>query len=193
MMEVPDGWRRPHLKQPLDGPDGPRTRQRGSSGLKSTTGASRGASSPRNGPRRTQGGLYNDFQVSDPIGSAAGNFWAFHSVFGEIPARTATLVAVLKLATKVLQQRGYDIGWVCECRSAWAARGARRRVGVARRARWRVIRDSRFVIVRSRMCDIESRAHQRTEQRPTRARSNGPRTARRCARAVGVPYAPGLG
>ena len=30
----------------------------------------------------------------------AGNFWAFHSVFGEIPARTATLVVlvVLKLA-----------------------------------------------------------------------------------------------
>ena len=39
-----DGWRRPHPEQPFGGPDGCRTRQHGGSGLKSTTGASGGAS-----------------------------------------------------------------------------------------------------------------------------------------------------
>ena len=34
-MEVPDGWRRAHPKQPPDGPDGCRTHQHSSSGLKS--------------------------------------------------------------------------------------------------------------------------------------------------------------
>ena len=43
-MEVPDGWRRAHPKQPLDGPDGCRTHQHSSSGLKSTTGRCRGGS-----------------------------------------------------------------------------------------------------------------------------------------------------
>jgi hypothetical protein len=41
-----DGWRRPHPEQPLGGTDGCRTRQHGGSGLKSTTGAGRGGSSP---------------------------------------------------------------------------------------------------------------------------------------------------
>ena len=66
MMEVPDGWRRAHLKQPLDGPDGCRTRQHGSSGLKSTTGASRGGSFQHETDHNAWGGPYNDFQVSDP-------------------------------------------------------------------------------------------------------------------------------
>ena len=41
-MEVPDGWRRLHPKQPLDGPepDGCRTPQHCGGGLKSTTGGS---------------------------------------------------------------------------------------------------------------------------------------------------------
>ena len=42
MREV---WRQAHLKQPLGSRDGSRTRQRGGSGLKSTTGGSRGGSS----------------------------------------------------------------------------------------------------------------------------------------------------
>ena len=33
VVEVPNGWLRPHPKQSLDGPDGFRTRQHGSSGL----------------------------------------------------------------------------------------------------------------------------------------------------------------
>ena len=42
MREV---WLQAHLKQPLGSRDGYRTRQRGGSGLKSTTGGSRGGSS----------------------------------------------------------------------------------------------------------------------------------------------------
>ena len=42
MREV---WRQAHLKQPLGSRDGSRTRQRGGSGLKSTTGGSGGGSS----------------------------------------------------------------------------------------------------------------------------------------------------
>ena len=42
MREV---WRQAHLEQPLGSRDGSRTRQRGGSGLKSTTGGSRGGSS----------------------------------------------------------------------------------------------------------------------------------------------------
>ena len=38
-------WRQAHLKQPLGSRDGSRTRQRGGSGPKSTTGGSRGGSS----------------------------------------------------------------------------------------------------------------------------------------------------
>ena len=45
VMEVRDVWRQAHLKQPLGSRDGSRTRQRGGSGLKSTTGGSRGGSS----------------------------------------------------------------------------------------------------------------------------------------------------
>lgn len=44
-MEVREVWRQAHLKQPLGSRDGSRTRQRGGSGLKSTTGGSRGGSS----------------------------------------------------------------------------------------------------------------------------------------------------
>ena len=40
MREV---WRQAHLKQPLGSCDGSRTRQRGGSGLKSTTGGSQAA------------------------------------------------------------------------------------------------------------------------------------------------------
>ena len=54
-------------KQPLDGPDGCRTRQHGSSGLKSTTGASRGGSFQHETDHNAWGGPYNDFQVRDPI------------------------------------------------------------------------------------------------------------------------------
>ena len=75
MMEVPDGWRRPHPKQPLGGPDGPRTRRHGSSGLKSTTGASRGACSARNGARRTAFGVFSTslalYRRYPPSGSAS--------------------------------------------------------------------------------------------------------------------------
>ena len=67
MMEVPEGWRRPHLKQPLDGPDGPRARRHGSSGLKSTTREHPEGPLHHETDRDSQGGLYNDFQVSDPI------------------------------------------------------------------------------------------------------------------------------
>ena len=42
MREV---WRQAHLEQPFGSCDGSRTRQRGSSGPKSTTGGSRGGSS----------------------------------------------------------------------------------------------------------------------------------------------------
>ena len=45
VMEVREVWRQAHLKQPLGSRDGSRTRQRGGSGLKSTTGGSRGGSS----------------------------------------------------------------------------------------------------------------------------------------------------
>jgi hypothetical protein len=44
-MEVREVWRQAHLKQPLGSRVGSRTRQRGGSGLKSTTGGSRGRSS----------------------------------------------------------------------------------------------------------------------------------------------------
>ena len=43
-MEVREVWRQAHLKQPLGSRDGSRTRQRGGSGLKSTTGGFRGGS-----------------------------------------------------------------------------------------------------------------------------------------------------
>ena len=45
VMEVREVWRQAHLEQPLGSRDGSRTRQRGGSGLKSTTGGSRGGSS----------------------------------------------------------------------------------------------------------------------------------------------------
>ena len=45
VMEVREVWRQAHLKQPLGSRDGSRTRQRGGSGPKSTTGGSRGGSS----------------------------------------------------------------------------------------------------------------------------------------------------
>ena len=45
VMEVREVWRQAHLKQPLGSRDGSRTRQHGGSGLKSTTGGSRGGSS----------------------------------------------------------------------------------------------------------------------------------------------------
>ena len=45
VMDVREVWRQAHLKQPLGSRDGSRTRQRGGSGLKSTTGGSRGGSS----------------------------------------------------------------------------------------------------------------------------------------------------
>ena len=45
VMEVRQVWRQAHLKQPLGSRDGSRTRQRGGSGPKSTTGGSRGGSS----------------------------------------------------------------------------------------------------------------------------------------------------
>ena len=60
---MPGGWRRAHPEQPLGGPDGCRTRQHGGSGLKSTTGACRGGSSPW----IAQGGCYIKNQVRDPI------------------------------------------------------------------------------------------------------------------------------
>ena len=44
-MEVREVWRQAHLKQPLGSRDGSRTRQRGGSGLKSTTGGSQRGSS----------------------------------------------------------------------------------------------------------------------------------------------------
>ena len=44
-MEVREVWRHAHLKQHLGSRDGYRTRQLGGSGLKSTTGGSRGGSS----------------------------------------------------------------------------------------------------------------------------------------------------
>ena len=44
-MEVREVWRKAHVKQPLGSRDGSRTRQRGGSGLKSTTGGSGGGSS----------------------------------------------------------------------------------------------------------------------------------------------------
>ena len=44
-MEVREVWRQAHLKQPLGSRDGSRTRQRGGSGLKSSTGGSRSGSS----------------------------------------------------------------------------------------------------------------------------------------------------
>ena len=57
-------WRQAHLKQPLGSRDGSRTRQRGGSGPKSTTGGSRGGSS---GMARAGGVLH---QITrDPIGS----------------------------------------------------------------------------------------------------------------------------
>ena len=44
-MEVREVWRQAHLKQPSGSRDGSRTRQRGGSGLKSSTGGSQGGSS----------------------------------------------------------------------------------------------------------------------------------------------------
>ena len=60
MREV---WRQAHLKQPLGSRDGYRTRQRGGSGLKSTTGGSRGGSS---GMARA-GGVLHQRVIRDPI------------------------------------------------------------------------------------------------------------------------------
>ena len=45
-MEVREVWRHAHLKQHLGSRDGYRTRQLGGSGLKSTTGGTRGAAPP---------------------------------------------------------------------------------------------------------------------------------------------------
>ena len=61
MREV---WRQAHLKQPLGSRDGSRTRQRGGSDLKSTTGGSRGAPPPLIAP----GGFYIEGGIRDPIG-----------------------------------------------------------------------------------------------------------------------------
>ena len=44
-MDVREVWLQAHLKQPLGSRDGYRTRQRGGSGLKSSTGGSRSGSS----------------------------------------------------------------------------------------------------------------------------------------------------
>ena len=60
MREV---WLQAHLKQPLGSRDGSRTRQRGGSGLKSTTGGSRGGSSAM----ARAGGSYIKGGISDPI------------------------------------------------------------------------------------------------------------------------------
>ena len=65
-------WRQAHLKQPLGSRDGSRTRQRGGSGLKSTTGGSRGGSSSIDRP----GGYYIKLQVRDPIARAVTAFAA---------------------------------------------------------------------------------------------------------------------
>ena len=62
MREV---WRQAHLKQPLGSRDGSRTRQRGGSGLKSSTGGSRSGSSAM---ARAGGVLHQ-----------RGNKWAFFS------------------------------------------------------------------------------------------------------------------
>ena len=62
-MEVREVWRQAHLKQPLGSRDGSRTRQRGGSGLKSTTGGSRGGSSAM----ARAGGSYIKGGISDPI------------------------------------------------------------------------------------------------------------------------------
>ena len=59
-------WRQAHLKQPLGSRDGSRTRQRGGSGPKSTTGAGQGGSLAW----VAQGGCYIKNQVSDPIAQA---------------------------------------------------------------------------------------------------------------------------
>ena len=59
MREV---WRQAHLKQPLGSRDGSRTRQRGGSDLKSTTGGSRGAPPPLIAP----GGSYIKGGKCDP-------------------------------------------------------------------------------------------------------------------------------
>ena len=45
VMDVREVWLQAHLKQPLGSRDGYRTRQRGGSGLKSSTGGSRSGSS----------------------------------------------------------------------------------------------------------------------------------------------------
>ena len=50
-MEVREVWRHAHLKQHLGSRDGYRTRQLGGSGLKSTTGGSRGAAPSGMDPR----------------------------------------------------------------------------------------------------------------------------------------------
>ena len=68
-MEVPDGWRRAHPKQPPDGPDGCRTHQHSSSGLKSTTAGCRGGSLAWIAP----GGCYIKRQVRDPIWCTPGS------------------------------------------------------------------------------------------------------------------------
>ena len=70
MREV---WRQAHLKQPLGSRDGSRTRQRGGSGPKSTTGGSRGGSS---GMARAGGVLH---QITS---------WARH----ELPSRCAVTI-----------------------------------------------------------------------------------------------------
>jgi len=64
---VREVWLQAHLKQPLGSRDGYRTRQRGGSGLKSSTGGSRSGSSAM----ARAGGCYIKLQVSDPIESHA--------------------------------------------------------------------------------------------------------------------------
>ena len=67
MREV---WRQAHLKQPLGSRDGSRTRQRGGSGLKSTTGGSRGGSSAM---ARAGGVLHQRVNSRVPLGVPWGS------------------------------------------------------------------------------------------------------------------------
>ena len=66
-MEVREVWRQAHLKQPLGSRDGSRTRQRGSSGLKSTTGGSRGGSSSIDRAGGPRAGVLIEGGIRDPI------------------------------------------------------------------------------------------------------------------------------
>ena len=63
-MDVREVWLQAHLEQPLGSRDGYRTRQRGGSGLKSSTGGSRSGSSAMT---RAGGGAYIQGGIRDPI------------------------------------------------------------------------------------------------------------------------------